>query len=395
MTFYGILDVGVWQAALATLAMTHLTIVAVTVYLHRAQAHRALELHPAVAHALRFWLWLTTGMVTREWVAVHRRHHAKVETEQDPHSPKILGLGKVMAQGTEIYRAAARDPDTLERYGHGTPDDWVERRIYSRFTWHGLALMLVLDLLLFGVYGIVMWAVQMLWVPFWAAGVINGIGHAWGYRNFESADASANIVPWGILVGGEELHNNHHAFPSSARLSSKWWELDLGWGYIRTLAALRLARVKKLAPVLEMVPGKPRADMETLRAVVVSRMHVFARYTREVLRPVARETLRGESGHGARLARRTQRLLAREGRRLDAAARARLEQILTERQTLATVYQFRDRLQAIWERGTASPDALLHALQDWCRQAESSGIEALAQFAQALRGYSLKPSPAT
>lgn len=394
MTLYGILDVSIWQAILAALAMTHLTIAAVTIYLHRAQAHRAIDLHPAVAHVFRLWLWLTTGMVTREWVAVHRRHHARVETDQDPHSPKVLGLGKVLAQGTEIYRAATRDPDTLTRYGHATPDDWIERRVYSRLTWQGLGAMLILDLLLFGVYGPTIWAVQMMWIPFWAAGVINGVGHAWGYRSFETADASANIVPWGILVGGEELHNNHHAFPSSARLSSKWWELDLGWIYIRVLSALRLARIKKLAPELQVVAGKPLVDMETLRAVVVSRMHVFARYTKDVLKPVTREELCRDAGHCRRLVRRSQRLLAREGGRLDDAARTRLEEILGQNETLATVYRFRERLQEIWERRTQNQEALLHALQDWCRQAESTGIQALAQFAQSLRGFSLKASPA-
>ncbi len=394
MILYGILDVSVWQAIFATLAMTHLTIAAVTIYLHRAQAHRALELHPAVAHVFRFWLWLTTGMVTREWVAVHRRHHAKVETDQDPHSPKILGIGRVMAQGTEIYRAAARDPDTVARYGHGTPADWMERRVYSRFTWQGLGAMLALDLLLFGVYGLTIWAVQMMWVPFWAAGVINGVGHRWGYRSFESVDASTNIAPWGILVGGEELHNNHHAFPSSARLSSKWWELDLGWVYIRVLSALGLARIKKVAPELRVVPGKPLVDMETLRAVVVSRMHVFARYSRDVLKPVSRAELCRDAVHCRRLLRRSQRLLAREGRRLDAAAHAHLEQILAQSETLATVYRFRERLQEIWELRSPSQDALLRALQEWCRQAEATGIQALEQFARTLRGFSLKTSPA-
>jgi stearoyl-CoA desaturase (delta-9 desaturase) len=238
---------------LITLALTHVTIVTVTVFLHRSQAHRALDLHPAVNHFFRFWLWLTTGMVTREWVAVHRRHHAKCETPEDPHSPQVLGLGKVMSEGAELYKAAADDGETLSRYGHGTPDDWLERNLYGRFTWHGVGLLLILDVLLFGVYGITMWAVQMLWIPFFAAGVINGVGHFWGYRNFETADAATNIVPWGILIGGEELHNNHHAFPSSARLSSKWWELDIGWFYIRLLGALGLARVKKVAP-------EPRAD---------------------------------------------------------------------------------------------------------------------------------------
>jgi stearoyl-CoA desaturase (delta-9 desaturase) len=392
MTLHGILDPSLWQAVLITLAMTHLTIAAVTIFLHRAQAHRGLDLHPAVAHVFRFWLWLTTGMVTKEWVAVHRRHHAKVETAEDPHSPQILGLRKVLTQGAELYEAASDDQAIVERYGHGTPDDWLERNLYSPYRWQGVALMLMLDLLLFGLYGPVIWAVQMLWIPILAAGVINGIGHSWGYRNFEPPDASTNIMPWGILIGGEELHNNHHAFPSSARLSYQWWEFDISWLYIRTLSALRLARIKRVAPRLTMVPGKLLVDMDTLRAVVVSRMFVFARYTKEVLAPVSRDELCRDAAHCRRLVRRNRRLLAREASRLDAAARQRLDQLLAQSQTLATVYQFRERLQAIWQLKTPSQEVLLRSLQDWCHQAEATGIQSLERFAQNLKGFSLQPA---
>jgi stearoyl-CoA desaturase (delta-9 desaturase) len=394
MTPYGMLDVDILSAVLVTLGMTHITIVAVTVYLHRAQAHRALDLHPAVSHFFRFWLWLTTGMVTKEWVGVHRRHHAKCETVEDPHSPQVLGLRKVLGEGAELYAQAASDRAAVERYGQGTPDDWLERRLYSRFSWHGLGLMLVLDVVLFGVYGIVIWAVQMLWIPIFAAGVINGVGHSFGYRNFEPPDASTNIVPWGILIGGEELHNNHHAFPSSAQLSSKWWEFDIGWMYIRILAALRLAKVRRIAPNPQVVAGKSQLDLETLRAVITSRMHVFARYGKEVMGPVSRQELCRDAGHCKRLVRRARRLLLTEGERLDVAARSSLEQILAKSQTLDTVYQFRERLQEIWDRKAPSQDALLNALQDWCQQAEATGIQALEQFSQNLRGFALKPGPA-
>ncbi len=394
MTLHGILDVSLWQAVLITLALTHITIASVTIFLHRAQAHRALDLHPAAAHFFRFWLWLTTGMVTREWVSVHRRHHAKCETPDDPHSPQILGLRKVLTEGAELYGAAAENPETVARYGHGTPDDWLERHIYSRYHWQGVGLMLILNLLLFGLYGPVIWAVQMLWIPFWAAGVINGVGHYWGYRNYESPDASTNVAPWGIVIGGEELHNNHHAFPSSAKFSSKPWELDVGWLYIRILSALGLARVKKVAPELRVVKDKKLVDMDTLRAVVVSRMHVFARYTQEVLAPVIRAELCRDAVQCRRAVRNTQRLLAREGKRLDLGARLRLQQILDESQTLATVYQFRERLQEIWERSTPSQDALLGSLQEWCRQAEATGIQALERFSQNLRGFTLQAAPA-
>ena len=392
MTLYGLLDVDILSAVLITLGMTHITIVAVTVYLHRAQAHRALDLHPAVSHFFRFWLWLTTGMVTKEWVGVHRRHHAKCETVDDPHSPQVLGLRKVLGEGAELYAQAASDRAAVERYGQGTPDDWLERRLYSRFSWQGVALMLILDLVLFGVYGIVIWAVQMLWIPIFAAGVINGVGHSFGYRNFEPPDASTNIVPWGILIGGEELHNNHHAFPSSARLSSKRWEFDIGWMYIRILTALRLAKVRRVAPNPQVVPGKSQLDLETLRAVITSRMHVFARYGKEVMVPVSREELCRDAEHCKRLVRRARRLLLTEGQRLDVAARGSLEQILAKNQTLATVYQFRERLQEIWDRKAPSQEALLNALQDWCQQAEATGIQALERFSKNLRGFALTPT---
>lgn len=392
MTLYGLLDYSWWQVALTGLLLTHVTIVTVTVFLHRAQAHRAMDLHPAISHFFRFWLWLTTGMVTREWVAVHRRHHAKCETPEDPHSPKIVGLRKVMVEGAELYGKAADDPEILSRYSHGTPDDWIERNIYSRYTWQGVGLMLILDLLLFGVYGITLWAVQMIWIPFFAAGVINGVGHYWGYRNFESPDASTNIVPWGILIGGEELHNNHHAFPGSAKLSSKWWELDLGWFYIRLLEALGLAKIKKVAPKPRVVEGKGNIDMDTVRAVVAGRMHVAARYAREVLAPVTRSELCRSKRHCRRLFRRTQRLLVLEGSRLDERARQRLEQVLAQSQNLETVYQFRERLRDLWERTAPNQEALLKSLQDWCQQAEATGIHALENFSRKLRGYTLAPA---
>ena len=387
MTLYGLLALPAWQVALVTLAMTHLTIVSVTVFLHRAQAHRALALHPALAHLFRFWLWLTTGMDTRRWVAVHRKHHARCETAEDPHSPQVLGLRQVFWRGAELYGESARDPALVARYGQGTPDDWLERAVYSRLTWQGCGLMLIVDVALFGVYGITAWAVQMLWIPVLAAGVINGVGHAWGYRNFDTPDASANVAPWGMLIGGEELHNNHHAFPSSARLSVRWWEFDIGWLYIRLLSLLRLARVKKLPPRTEIVDGKHSIDMETLRAVLVARMELVRRYSREVLAPVAREELcRGER-RCRRQARRARRLLAQD--RLDEPGRDALAWLLGRSRQLEEVYRFRLQLRQIWERNAPSQEALLQALQDWCQQAEATGIQALEGFSRDLRGLAL------
>jgi len=391
MTYFGLLDINWWQALLALLLLTHVTIISVTVYLHRCQAHRAVTLHPAVAHFFRFWLWLTTGMVTREWVAIHRRHHASCETPDDPHSPQVLGLDTVLWRGAELYQAAAEDHDRVARFAQGTPDDWIERHLYRRHHYLGIGLMLLLDLLLFGVWGITIWALQMIWIPFWAAGVINGIGHYWGYRNFDSPDASTNIVPWGLLIGGEELHNNHHAYPSSARLSSKWWEFDLGWFWIRLFDLLGLARINRCAPQIRVIPDKTAIDVETVRAVITSRMLVLSSYARQVLKPVSKAELCTSAESCRKLYRRTRRLLLRDESRLDEAARQLLGEVLAQSQKLQTVYQFRERLAELWGRGSASQEQLAGALQDWCRQAEASGIEALQQFAARLRGYSLKP----
>ncbi len=396
MTYQGLLDLSPWQVLFATLAMTHVTIIAVTVYLHRAQAHRALQLHPAVAHVFRFWLWLTTGMVTRQWVAVHRKHHAHCETPQDPHSPQVLGLRTVFWRGSELYMAAAKNRDDLVRYGQGTPNDWLERNLYSRFSWSGIGLMLVLDLVLFGVYGLVVWAVQMLWIPVLAAGVINGVGHAWGYRNYETADAACNIVPWGVLIGGEELHNNHHAFPSSARLSLRRWEFDIGWVYIRLLSGLRLARVKRVAPMPRFIEGKHAIDLDTLRAFLVGRMHVVRRFSLDVLKPVAHQALHTAEAPDCGVSpRRAARMLARTWSQLDEAGRRNLEQLLAQSRELAVVYQFRERLQQIWERNAPTQEALLAQLQDWCHQAEATGIQALERFSRQLRGLALVGAPAT
>jgi stearoyl-CoA desaturase (delta-9 desaturase) len=388
--FNGLLDLSWWQLVLVTLALTHVTIAAVTIYLHRAQAHRALDLHPAVAHFFRFWLWLTTGMVTAEWVAVHRRHHARCETAEDPHSPQVLGLRKVLLEGSELYRGAAADRALVERYSHGTPDDWVERNVYDRMRWQGVGLMLAIDFVLFGAAGVAVWAVQMLWIPWWAAGVINGVGHYYGYRNFASPDAATNIVPWGIVVGGEELHNNHHAFPSSAKLSSRPWEFDIGWLYIRALELVGLARVRRVAPTPHLSATKTQVDLDTLKAVFTNRMHVLADYAREVIKPVSRLELCGEDAACRRLYRQTKRLLARDESRLDPASRERLAQLLQRSQTLAVVVDHRKRLQDLWDRTAASQEAMLQSLQEWCRQAEASGIRALAEFARSLRHYTLQ-----
>jgi len=387
---HGFLNLSFWELVLATLWMTHITIASVTIFLHRAQAHRALDLHPVISHFFRFWLWLTTGMITKQWVAIHRKHHAKCETSEDPHSPQILGIRKVLWEGAELYRSEAANSETLKRYGHGTPDDWLEDHLYTRYDRLGVTLMLFIDLALFGIAGLTVWAIQLLWIPFWAAGIVNGLGHYWGYRNYEPRDASTNLLPIGLIIGGEELHNNHHAFPSSAKLSNHRWEFDIGWLYIRILTILRLAHVKKIAPVPQQLRDKKAIDLDTLRAVVLGRLYVMADFGRNVVAPVLREELRKADDSRRRVLKRTKVLLLREEARLDDRDRARLRSALDMSQALCTVYEFRMSLQSLWNRTTVSHEKLLASLQDWCAQAEASGIQVLQEFAQSLRGYSMR-----
>ena len=391
-TFYGLLDLSLWGYVGVTLAMTHVTIAAVTIYLHRHQAHRALELHPAISHFFRLWLWLTTGMVTAQWVSIHRKHHARCETEDDPHSPQVRGIGKVLWEGAELYKTEAHNTETLTRYGHGTPRDWLERHLYTPHSGRGILIMLGLDLLLFGVPGLTVWAVQMIWIPLFAAGVVNGVGHYWGYRNFESEDASSNIVPWGIVIGGEELHNNHHAYASSAKLSSKWWEFDIGWLYIRLLETVGLARVKKVPPKPVLVPGKAWLDGDAVSAIITNRLQVMAHYASTVVQRVHAEELRKAQGTYRSLLKRARTVLIREESLLNDEARRRLQRVLKCSRSLETVYDFRQRLQDLWKQRTATHDSLLQGLQEWCRQAEATGIRALEDFARTLRTYSAQPS---
>lgn len=388
--FNGLIDLPWWGYVLVTLLLTHITIASVTIYLHRAQAHRALELHPLVSHFFRFWLWLTTGMITKQWVAIHRKHHAKCETPEDPHSPQVLGLRKVLWQGAELYRIAAQDSTTLERYGHGTPDDWLERHLYTPHNFLGVGLMFLVDVVLFGTIGITIWAVQMLWIPFFAAGVINGLGHYWGYRNYLTEDASTNIFPWGILIGGEELHNNHHAYGSSAKLSARWYEFDIGWLYIRLLALLRLAKVKKVAPRVRWGEVKHFPDAELLAAIVTHRYDVLTRYTR-AMRSVCGNELKRLKARLPDLAdvrlRQVRRWLSLDFRLLRDSERAKLMTLLANSPQLKTLYQMRQDLMALWSRSSHSREQLVQQLRDWCQRAEQSGIEVLSQFSLKLRSY--------
>jgi stearoyl-CoA desaturase (delta-9 desaturase) len=386
----GLLDLPWWGYVLATLALTHVTIAAVTIFLHRSQAHRAVDLHPVVSHFFRFWLWLTSGMVTKEWVAIHRKHHAKCETPEDPHSPQTRGIRKVFWEGSELYRAEAKVTETLEKYGHGTPDDWLERNVYSRHSAKGIILMMAIDLVLFGPIGLTIWAVQMAWIPVTAAGIINGIGHYWGYRNFACEDASTNILPWGILIGGEELHNNHHAYGTSARLSNKWYEFDIGWLYIKLMSYVGLATIRKLAPTVKWQSAKPLCDLDTLQAIITHRYDVMTRFVKSVRDDSAAEIAKLKPS--ANLPQNWnldsfRRWLNKEPAELAAADKAALDTLLGKSERLQTVYRMRQDLAAIWGRSTASREQLLEQLQAWCKRAEDSGIQSLKEFSVRLRSY--------
>lgn len=385
----GVIDMPWWGYVVVALVFTHITIASITIYLHRHSAHRALELHPIPSHFFRFWLWLTTGMVTKEWTAIHRKHHAKCETVDDPHSPMIFGIKKVLTEGAELYRIESKNKETMERYGYGTPDDWMERNIYAKHSARGIALMLIINVILFGPIGLTIWAIQMMWTPIFAAGVINGVGHYWGYRNFQAEDASRNIVPWGILIGGEELHNNHHAYATSARLSNKWYEFDIGWMYIRILEMLGLAKVKKVAPKLRFNKNKTQCDSDTLQAVISHRYEVLAKYSKSLKTAFAAELehLKETIAHYEIDNSTFKRWLLADSKTLEDHEREKLTQVLRNTKTLDTIYNMREELVAIWQRSTASKDELVKQLEDWCKRAEESGIEVLRLFSQRLRCY--------
>lgn len=392
MLLFGLFStVSIWTYVIYTLILTHITVISVTIFLHRAQAHRAMDLHPIISHFFRLWLWLTTGIVTKEWVAIHRKHHTECETHNDPHSPQVLGLKKVLFEGAELYQEEAKNKETLERYGKKTPDDWLERNIYAKAKMRsvGITLMFLINVFLFGIPGIAIWAMQMIWIPFFAAGVINGVGHFWGYRNFECEDAARNIMPIGIIMGGEELHNNHHTFASSAKLSVRWWEFDIGWAYIRTLQLLKLAKVHRAVPKLMMDHEKSMLDNESLKAIVGNRFHVMHDYWRQVILPVVKDEKLFLYKHGKRFVRACAKLLVREQSLIKKDDENFLQTMLKDSCSFQTVYQFRLKLQEIWHVTNVSQQELLDLINKWCKQAEATGIAVLEDFAKRLRCYKL------
>ena len=391
MWFNGLLDLSVMQLILVTLGMTHITIVSVTLYLHRHSAHNSLDLHPALKHFFRFWLWLTTAQNTKEWTAIHRKHHAKCETEEDPHSPVVLGIRKVLFQGAELYAESAT-AETLERYGQRTPEDWVERKVYSRYRMLGITLMAIINLPLYGGHGISIWAVQKMRIPVWAAGVVNGIGHWMGYRNYECADNARNISPLGLLIGGEELHNNHHTYPNSSKLSRRWFEVDIGWGYIRLFQLFGLAKPKGFRPIAHHVPGKIDVDVETVQAIANNRFDIMRQYRKRVMEPVLRQQKALMDDEIRPRYRKLKQLLSREVTLIQPKEKETLETVLERNAVLRQIYEKSHELQALWRQRGLKPQDKLNALMEWCRDAEASGIRYLEEFAEHLRAYSLRPS---
>ena len=391
---YGALNLSFWGYVIATIILTQGTIASITIYLHRHQCHRALSLHPMISHVFRFWLWLTTGMITGDWVAIHRKHHATTDVEGDPHSPAVDGIKKVFWEGGELYRKARKDRPMIEKYSHGTPVDWLEKNIYSRHSSKGTALMLLIDLLLFGVPGITIWGIQMMWTPLWAAGVVNGIGHYWGYRNFECQDTSTNVFPWGFWIGGEELHNNHHTFASSAKFSVKWWEFDIGWMYICILSFLGLAKVKKLPPKLAKIENKSHVDIDTVKAVVSNRFQVMSHYYKDVLAPMLQQVKRDHvvSEQDKKLVQKASALLKRDSLLLSPKSSSHLQLLLERYEPLRVAYDYRQSLQSVWLKTASSQKELIDSLQTWCKQAEESGLDLVKQFSVQLKGYVPKPS---
>ncbi len=382
----GVLNLAWWQIVLVTLGLTHITMISVTVFLHRHQAHRSLDLHPIASHFFRFWLWLTTGQVTKEWTAIHRKHHAKCEQAEDPHSPHVHGIKTVLFQGAELYRVESKNMETMARFGHGTPDDWIERKIYTGLSWQGVVLMLVINLVLFGAAGLSVWAVQMMWTPIMAAGIINGAAHYWGYRNFEAADASTNISPWGILIAGEELHNNHHTYPTSAKLSVKPFEFDIGWMYISLMQSVGLAKVKKTPPKLALGAVRPVADEKTLEVLISNRYEIMAGYAKGMRRAFKDEVkaMKARSADAA-VIKAAHRWMHRDGDKVPSAVVHQLVKARAASPVLDKMVVMREELRQMWLSRSHTREQLTEDLQAWCHRAEASGIAALQEFSLRLR----------
>jgi stearoyl-CoA desaturase (delta-9 desaturase) len=385
---FGLLDLSLKHYVITTLVLTQITIACVTLYLHRCETHQALKFHPVVSHFFRFWLWLTTGIKTKEWVAIHRKHHAKCETVEDPHSPVNWGLKTMLFKGMLVYRAG-KTKETLDTYGYGTPNDWIEKNLYSRHDKGGIILMLLIDLLLFGLPGLLVWVIQMVWIPFWACGIINGVGHVYGYRNFETNDASTNVVPWGLFIGGEELHNNHHAFPSSAKLSVKWWEIDIGWFYIQVLQFFKLAKVKRSLSLLSQKKSQSDIDFNLVKLMINNRLQVMTNYSKQVILPAWTKEYKNNAIDSHLIPEDSQKFLVCSEYFLDEKKKQTVSMILEKNAVINLVYQFKISLQQIWDNNKSSQEELLGALKNWIEEARKSGNLLLEKFANSIPHYTL------
>jgi len=379
-----------WQTLAYTLVLTHISIVCVTVYLHRCQAHRAMDMHPALAHFFRFVGWFTISTITKEWVSVHRKHHAKCETVDDPHSPVIKGLKTVLFTGAELYADEIENEETIKRYSKGCPEDWIEKNLYQKYKMLGIFLMLAVNIILLGPIGITVWAIQMMWMPFHAAGVINGVGHAFGYRNFECSDAARNIVPWGIWIGGEELHNNHHTYPNSAKLSVKKWEFDIGWMYIRAFEILGLVKNVRRGPVVHVDDNKLELDFDSALAAANNRFQIMAKFYKNVIKPVVAEQKQNADESTLALFKRAKGIIAKEDSLLSDKYRDQLGELVSADEIMEKVYHMKQQLLLVWKKRSSSSEELLSAMQLWCKEAEESGIRVLQDFAGSLKQYSTK-----
>jgi len=380
----GMLNWSGWGIFWYVMIMTHITIASVTIFLHRHQAHRALDLHPNVAHFFRFWLWLTTGMVTKEWAAIHRKHHAKCETELDPHSPQTQGIQTIMWRGADLYKIESKNQETIQKFGQGTPDDWIEKNVYQKYSWQGVGLMMIINLFLFGAIGGFVWAIQMVWIPITAAGIINGIGHYWGYRNYDCEDASRNISPFGIIIGGEELHNNHHTFATSAKLSSKWYEFDIGWLYIRCLECFGLAKVKKTIPKIKSTEPQSISE-ELVKTIVMHRYEIMSRYSK-TLKAAFKLEVQSMKGLAKEFAD-NHHWLFKDESNLSGFQRHRLETLMIANERLKHLIEMRRELTQLWTKSTATREQLTEILHEWCLKAERSNHQLLQVFSQKLKTY--------
>ncbi len=388
---HGLLHFSLLQLFFTLFIATQITILAVTLYLHRDQTHKGLRLHGVVRHFFRLHLWLTTGMLTKDWVAIHRKHHAKCETPDDPHSPKFFGIKTVLFSGVELYTKERHNQETLEKYGKGTPNDWLERNIYTRFHFLGVALMLLMDVAAFGAIGITFWAIQIVWIPFFAAGVINGLGHWSGYRNYSTQDCSTNLSRFGFIIGGEELHNNHHAFPSSCKFSHVKGEYDLGWFAIKILQTFKLAQVKKIVPQLHQT-NKTNIDMEAVKAMLTHKVNLLQVYVKDVIKPAIGQEYTLRTKQFKKTRKKFLNSMSLDWRFLDDETKYLFTQYMQTCPSVATIIKYRDELKAIWESKGQSTEQLIAAIKNWCQKAEKSGIEALQNYAKQLQTYRLKTS---